>query len=48
VAATLEHLAQGDRMVGVVTHVSSLAERIPTRFVVSRDAQTSTIVRQEA
>ena len=42
VAATLENLAsQGDRMVGVVTHVPALAERIPVRFEVSRDARGS-------
>ena len=46
VAATLERLAQGDRMVGVVTHVASLAERVPTRFLVSRNSKTSTVVRE--
>ena len=35
VATTLEALAQGDRMVGVVTHVTELAERVPVRFRVS-------------
>ncbi len=40
VAATLENLAaRGDRMVGVVTHVTGLAERIPVRFELSRDAR---------
>ena len=40
VAATLENLAaRGDRMVGVVTHVAGLAERIPIRFEVSRGAR---------
>ena len=40
VAATLENLAsRGDRMVGVVTHVAALAERIPVRFEVRRDAR---------
>ncbi|WP_344088226.1 SMC family ATPase, partial [Luedemannella helvata] len=40
VAATLENLAaRGDRMVGVVTHVGSLAERIPVRFEVRRDGR---------
>jgi exonuclease SbcC len=40
VAATLENLAsRGDRMVGVVTHVSALAERIPVRFEVVKDAR---------
>jgi exonuclease SbcC len=39
VAATLENLAaRGDRVVGVVTHVPALAERIPVRFSVTKDA----------
>lgn len=46
VAETLERLAQGDRMVGVVTHVASLAERIPTRFLVSRNSRTSSVLRE--
>jgi len=49
VAETLDNLAhQGDRMVGVVTHVGALAERIPTRFTVSRDQITSSVVRSGA
>jgi exonuclease SbcC len=40
VAATLENLAAaGNRSVGVVTHVPALAERVPVRFEVSRDAR---------
>jgi exonuclease SbcC len=40
VASTLENLAaRGDRMVGVVTHVTALAERIPVRFELTRDAR---------
>ncbi|MDG4779952.1 SMC family ATPase [Micromonospora sp. WMMD961] len=46
VAATLENLAaRGDRMVGVVTHVPALAERIPVRFEVRKDARSSRIER---
>ncbi len=46
VADTLEALAaRGDRMVGVVTHVTALAERIPVRFEVSRDAKSARVVR---
>jgi DNA repair protein SbcC/Rad50 len=46
VAATLENLAaRGDRMVGVVTHVGSLAERIPVRFEVRKDARTAHVER---
>ena len=46
VATTLETLAQGQRMVGVVTHVTALAERVPVRFKVSRDARTSSVIRE--
>ena len=46
VAATLESLAaRGDRMVGVVTHVPALAERIPVRFEVHKDARSARIER---
>ena len=46
VAATLENLAAaGDRMVGLVTHVAALAERVPVRFEVSRDQRTSSVVK---
>jgi exonuclease SbcC len=48
VASTLETLAQDDRMVGVITHVAALAERVPVRFHVSRDARTSRVVREGA
>jgi DNA repair protein SbcC/Rad50 len=47
VASTLERLAaDSDRMVGVITHVSELAARVPVRFVVSRTGTTSAIVRE--
>jgi DNA repair protein SbcC/Rad50 len=48
VASTLETLAQGQRMVGVVTHVAALAERVPVRFAVTRDSRTSRVVREGA
>ncbi|SDK21489.1 AAA family ATPase [Nonomuraea jiangxiensis] len=42
VATTLERLASGrERMIGVVTHVPALAERVPVRFEVRRDAKGS-------
>ncbi|HEX4252088.1 MAG TPA: SMC family ATPase [Pseudonocardia sp.] len=48
VAGTLENLASlGDRMVGVITHVPALAERVPVRFAVSRDQRTSSIIRED-
>lgn len=44
VATTLERLAADkDRMVGLVTHVAALAERVPVRFVVSREGATSAL-----
>jgi exonuclease SbcC len=46
VAGTLENLARGERMVGVITHVAALAERAPVRFAVHRDNRTSSIVRE--
>jgi exonuclease SbcC len=46
VADTLESLAsQGDRMVGVITHVSALADRVPVKFKVIRDQFGSTVTR---
>ena len=47
VAGTLENLAtRGDRMVGVITHVPALAERIPVRFSVSRNQRTASVLRE--
>src|SRR6266700_3246187 len=49
VASTLERLAaDSDRMVGIVTHVAALAERVPVRFVVSRTGATSTLREERA
>ncbi len=46
VAGTLETLAaSGSRMVGVITHVAALAERIPVRYQVNRDSAGSHIER---
>ncbi|MGE3286381.1 MAG: AAA family ATPase [Pseudonocardia sp.] len=48
VATTLETLAAaGNRMVGVVTHVPALAERVPVRFAVRRDQRTATVERED-
>ena len=47
VAATLERLASdSDRMVGIVTHVAALAERVPVRFVVGRAGSSSTLSKE--
>ena len=49
VAGTLENLAgRGDRMVGVITHVPGLAERVPVRFAVRRDQRSARIEREGA
>jgi exonuclease SbcC len=45
VAGTIETLGASGRMVGVVTHVRELAERVPVRFEVRRDAHTARIER---
>jgi DNA repair protein SbcC/Rad50 len=47
VGTTLERLAtDSDRMIGIITHVPALAERVPVRFVVSRTG-TSSVLRKE-
>lgn len=48
VAATLETLGADDRVVGIVTHVRDLAERVPVRFEVTRGPRTSTVTRVDA
>jgi len=49
VASTLERLAaDSDRMVGVITHVAELADRVPVKFVVNRTGTTSTIAMERA
>ncbi len=48
VAGTVESLGAGERMVGVVTHVAELAERMPVRFRVRKTGRTSTVTREDA
>ncbi len=49
VADTLQTLVgQKDRMVGVITHVPALAERIPVKFNVARDQSSSRVTRSDA
>ncbi len=45
VAATVENLAESGRMVGIVTHVRELADRVPVQFRVKKDLRTSTVER---
>jgi exonuclease SbcC len=47
VATTLEELGSHGRMVGLVTHVRDLADRMPVRFEVRRTGETSTVERIE-
>lgn len=46
VAGTIEQLGSGERVVGLVTHVPGLAERVPVRFRVSNDGRTSSVERE--
>jgi DNA repair protein SbcC/Rad50 len=50
VASTIEELAgaDGGRMVGLVTHVPALAERMPVRFRVRRDGRSASVTREVA
>ena len=45
VAGAIEELGARGHMVGIVTHVRELAERIPVRFEVTKDARTSRVRR---
>lgn len=48
VAATIETLGARGRMVGIVTHVRELAERVPVRFEVRRVGASSIVERLDA
>jgi exonuclease SbcC len=48
VATTIETLGSAGRMVGVVTHVPALAERVPVRYRVTRTDRTATVEREDA
>jgi exonuclease SbcC len=47
VAAAIENLAASGRVVGLVTHVRELADRVPVRFEVERGPGSSTVRRVE-
>jgi DNA repair protein SbcC/Rad50 len=48
VGTTLERLAaDSERMIGIITHVPALAERVPVKFVVSRTGSTSALRREQ-
>lgn len=48
VATAIEELGSRGRMVGLVTHVQDLAQRLPVRFEVTKTASTSSIERIDA
>jgi DNA repair protein SbcC/Rad50 len=47
VAGTIESLGTSGRMVGIVTHVPALAERVPVRFRVSRTGRGAQVTRED-
>jgi len=48
VAGTIESLAHGERQVGIVTHVAELADRMPTRFRVRKEAGSVHVTREDS
>ena len=47
VATAIEELGATGRMVGVISHVPELAERVPVRFEITKGLRTSTVRRVE-
>jgi exonuclease SbcC len=47
VAAAIEELSASGRLIGIVTHIRDLADRMPVRFEVQKDATTSRVERVE-
>jgi exonuclease SbcC len=48
VAGAIELLGEGDRMVGIITHVAELTERLPARVLVRKGPTGSFIQTQIA
>ncbi|MDE0804739.1 MAG: SMC family ATPase [Acidimicrobiales bacterium] len=48
VATAIEELGATGRMVGIISHVADLAERVPVRFEVAKSPGTSTVRRVDA
>jgi exonuclease SbcC len=46
VASTIEAIGGSGRMVGLVTHVPALAQRVPVRYVVTKGPATASVVRE--
>lgn len=47
VASAIEELGASGRMIGIVTHIAELADRLPARFEVRRTAGSSTVTRSD-
>jgi|GEM_PF-3480922 len=47
VASTIEQLGSDDRIIGIVTHVPSLAERMPVRYHITKEKGISQVTREE-
>jgi exonuclease SbcC len=47
VSSAIEELGSSGRMVGIVTHIRDLADRMPTRFEVAKGPRTSSVSRVE-
>lgn len=45
VASAIEDLSATGRLVGIVTHIDALAQRMPTQFVVTKSSTTSSVER---
>ena len=48
VAETIEALGTSGRMVGIVTHVPALAERVPVRYRVTRTDRGASVAREDS
>ena len=46
VTSAVEALREGGRLVGIITHIGELAERMPVRFVVHKSPRGSRVVRE--
>ena len=46
VTAAVETLREGGRLVGIITHIAELAERMPVRFVIAKSPRGSRVRRE--
>ena len=48
VASSIEDLGSEGRMIGIVTHVEEIAQRMPVRIKVTKGSESSFVERQES